>query len=1061
MQEALLDYSKVKQNYTDLSRGIQRAIYASKGAKEEKLKILTIVEFNKFFSKFGIDLATRAGYEETSVAGARLKGREDMLSGSLVMEFKTYDLLDTPSEYKKACEQVIEKYLNPIDKSIAPYFNAVVFDGINTVFIRYDVGQGQWLASKKKLNDFVLHDWILLITKTLKKPISSKELAKSFAMNTELASGTISTFYQKITDAVSSNVRVKMLFEEWKKSFSYIYGGILNEAKIKEDFEDIAKLIALQSKTTSIEVDKFLFCFYTYYAFIVKLYASEIASIYLPIDPDSPINALIRADNLKDSLRYLENGNFYKDYADIDNYIEGGFFSWYLDAWDSDIEKSVLAILHELNQFDFEITVKDEINSRDIIKTLYQDIIPQKIRHDLGEYYTPNWIIASIMNDVHFNGNLEERLLDPGCGSGGFLVEAINRVKKKNRNKPCEELLQKIIVNIVGFDVNPVAVLTARTNYLLAISSILQGKRTPIHITLPVYLADSIITPTNEGQNKLTNSYQISTVEGVFSLPKNFVDSGYLAEGMKIIEDCIESDYPVSDFVYLLKQNIDVTAEDLAGITAFYQEIKHLHRQGKNRMWVKIIQNSFAPLLHTEFDYVVGNPPWIKWEFLSREYKRKLGYLYLKIYKLFSHKGMKAGLGFAHDDISVVFMYVAIDKYLRKGGVLGFVMKQTLYKSVAGKEFRKFAIEKGTKSIPLRVVKVNDMLELRPFSGSAQAETSTLILEKGKETNYPVPYFVWSTKGELPKAYQSLSDIKNQLDIVEKSAYPHNRKNKLDIWVVDGERGKEETFQQSKNYYKPRHGIVNDLNACFFMDILGEQQGKLLVQNRVNRAKKKLSLVETRIEKDLVYPFLKPKNIRKWKTKGYLYAILPQRKNGEDNESELRRKCPDTYKYLRRFEAQLLKRSSRWFKIKGAPFYSVFGLGDYSFKPYKVVWCCMSYLPSFAVVSRVNDKWLGRKLVMPDNTIGYFPCDTENEAHYICAIMNSAIVQKYFESRSSKSKWGIAINMAESIPIPKFDKTNYKHLRLASLAREAQYHESPEERRALEKSINELSKMIL
>ena len=100
----------------------------------------------------------------------------------------------------------------------------------------------------------------------------------------------------------------------------------------------------------------------------------------------------------------------------------------------------------------------------------------------------------------------------------------------------------------------------------------------------------------------------------------------------------------------------------------------------------------------------------------------------------------------------------------------------------------------------------------------------------------------------------------------------------------------------------------------------------------------------------------------------------------------------------------MLNRSSKWFKTKGIPFYSFFGLGDYSFAPYKIVWCCMSYQPNFSVVSKVNDENIGDKEVMPDNTIGYFSVDNKAEAHYICAILNSTTSKKYFESRSSKSK---------------------------------------------------------
>ncbi len=70
-----------------------------------------------------------------------------------------------------------------------------------------------------------------------------------------------------------------------------------------------------------------------------------------------------------------------------------------------------------------------------------------------------------------------------------------------------------------------------------------------------------------------------------------------------------------------------------------------------------------------------------------------------------------------------------MDKCLKIGGKLAFVLKQTLYKSIAGKEFRKFCIEKKGTTIPVKVIKVHDLLKLKPFKYSG-SETSVAILEK-------------------------------------------------------------------------------------------------------------------------------------------------------------------------------------------------------------------------------------------------------------------------------------------------------------------------------------------
>jgi len=71
-------------------------------------------------------------------------------------------------------------------------------------------------------------------------------------------------------------------------------------------------------------------------------------------------------------------------------------------------------------------------------------LCPKKIRHDLGEYYTPDWLAELVLNEVGWTvetfekiaqekgvlAPLDLRLLDPACGSGTFLVLAISRLRQ-------------------------------------------------------------------------------------------------------------------------------------------------------------------------------------------------------------------------------------------------------------------------------------------------------------------------------------------------------------------------------------------------------------------------------------------------------------------------------------------------------------------------------------------------------------------------------------------------------------------------------------------------------
>jgi type II restriction/modification system DNA methylase subunit YeeA len=90
------------------------------------------------------------------------------------------------------------------------------------------------------------------------------------------------------------------------------------------------------------------------------------------------------------------------------------------------------------------------------------------------------------------------RILDPACGSGTFLILYISRLRRyAEEHFLLDALLNYVLDNVVGYDLNPLAVLTARTNYLLAIADLLAYARGSIEI--PVYLADSIMIEKRAG----------------------------------------------------------------------------------------------------------------------------------------------------------------------------------------------------------------------------------------------------------------------------------------------------------------------------------------------------------------------------------------------------------------------------------------------------------------------------------------------------------------------------------------------------------------------------------
>ena len=102
--------------------------------------------------------------------------------------------------------------------------------------------------------------------------------------------------------------------------------------------------------------------------------------------------------------------------------------------------------------------------------------------------------------------------------------------------------------------------------------------------------------------------------------------------------------------------------------------------------------------------------------------------------------------GGAKKDLSTLVLATAADLWLRDSGQLAFVLPQTIFQTKgAGDGFRRFQL--GDDGAPLKVLRVDDLVQVKPFAGAANW-TSVLFLEKGRPTEYPVDYFVWQAIGD-------------------------------------------------------------------------------------------------------------------------------------------------------------------------------------------------------------------------------------------------------------------------------------------------------------------------
>jgi hypothetical protein len=124
----------------------------------------------------------------------------------------------------------------------------------------------------------------------------------------------------------------------------------------------------------------------------------------------------------------------------------------------------------------------------DTFRAHYESIAPKELRHALGETYTPDAFVARALDAIGWAPS--DPLLDPTCGMGGFLIEALRRRLAADPRLRAGQALD----GLAGMEINPVAVLAAR----VAMATMLADRFDPRRpARLPVYLTDAVFVACN------------------------------------------------------------------------------------------------------------------------------------------------------------------------------------------------------------------------------------------------------------------------------------------------------------------------------------------------------------------------------------------------------------------------------------------------------------------------------------------------------------------------------------------------------------------------------------
>lgn len=1023
--------------------------------------------------------------KETGIIFDAERFKQDSSYNHVIIEFKAPGLFKgskKSAKFIEATEDRLKKYIERItvrEKAETEDYIGIAIDGDHVCFAQLKDGkiETQHLIP---FSPYAVELVIQALVAKTRKQISTRNLMNDFGHGSAAASDLM----QALADALASclalpdNNKMKMLLEEWKT----LYGQVADMSILQS--EKIEKSLSFNWNG---DKDNFisgrLFIVHTYNSLIIKLLAAEIVSGHGLTSATQPAQEMAANPNDASLLARLKSdieGSGLFAQAGIKGFIEEVIFSWYLDvAGDPATAGTILPPLRRILTALSLYRADRMRHTRDVLRDLYQGLVPGPLRHSLGEYYTPDWLVDhTIIRAKEQQPWLNKRILDPTCGSGSFLIAAIRILKAEAAQAGWDssQTLDQICSSVWGFDLNPLAVQTARVNYLMEIADLLRDAKGHT-IEVPVLLADAIYAPTVAPNAEVVEYYIGSMVAKLrVTLPSALVQDrvrldqffdylGQNIEALRSFDECAEE---IISHGVALKEEMDEWSPPLRST---YDQVLNLHRKSWDGIWFRIIRNFFWSASAGRFDVVIGNPPWVRWSKLPQAYRERVKPT-CEHYGIFSRTKRHGGNEL---DISAMITYSVADKWLSDDGRLAFVITGSIFKNPSSAGFRTFKIEPGNEnSMHLIPRVVDDMQDLKPFEDATNHTTVVVFDKSHTPGTYPVPYHQWTTVKGNSRAIPvgtSLADVNARVDIEAKEAAPVGKPGSPWSVLEPGRFLILSKISGVCDWVAGRKGITADLNGVYFVRSLDSRNNLIQIESRPEGGKKDIGAARKAwVEDDMLYPLVKGAgdfdafNLH-LKKQGLdkLLTFVPNTgiKAVNYNAADARMKGPDltrTRAWFAHYQNLLAARSTYRRQMPNAPYFAIYNVGSYTFAPWKVIWPEMSSRFYAAVAGSASIPTGVEKPYIPDHKIYFAAFDEPGPAYYLCSLLNAPTVKEWIESHNVSIQVG---DVFKHMNLPEYNGSNPRHLQVAKLSKAAHDANTAADRASAISAMEPLTEAIL
>jgi methylase of polypeptide subunit release factors len=958
-------------------------------------------------------------YIKTKQKDQILRGEVDNLFGNLVIEFEK-DLVKT----QKEAEEQLKKYIACLWSEEKPErrvsYLCIATDGLNFKvfspkvedFSKQEVKPEEVqlkLIEKiniKSLKPEDIYFWLdryfrrqeLLLPKT-------ENIVKDFGINShafQIISAELSSLWKNIKDFSEFEV----VYENWEKYLRIVYG--------------------------SSTIEEELFIKHTYLANLTKLI---VASRFSKIQLNDEVIASVLS------------GEFFKRQG-IENFLEEDFFSWIIRKEVKEtgikIARKLLSLIHN---YDFS-----EL-SEDVLKSLYQELVDPETRHDLGEYYTPDWLAHRIVLRL-IEQNEKGSFLDPACGSGTFLYFIIKEKRKKLSDTV--ETLEHILSSVVGIDIHPLAVITAKANYLLALGDLLKIRQGRINI--PIYFANSI-KPPEEEVRMITDdtpikipSYKVSMDRKEIHLPKKLVENPILCDEAIdavrnfAVQNVGRNIYKEQFFNFIKAQHSALKNLDNDVMEALFniaRTLKKLIEEHRDTIWTFVLKNIYKPLfLRNKFDFVIGNPPWLAYRYADSDYQKFLKDQITEKYNLLSGRGELI----THLELGTFFFVRTADLYLKEdGGIIAFVLPKSIFNADQHDGLR----QGNFKTVNLSFIEIWDCEKVQPLFN---VPSCVLFAKKGPNVKFSYPVVGQILEGRLEKRNASLEEAERNLSVKYVNFYLH-KIGKRSFWDTTEPKEKIEKSSYYSKYFRQGASLVP--RTCWFVEIERSPLGFdpncppiKTSEEAIKEAKKpyKDLVLKGKVEKDFLYATLLSKDILPFGHLNYRIVVLPIKPVGNEyrliDTEEARR---GGFIYLANWLEKVEKEWNRRRESKAEKKKAIEWL-NYRHKltsqnpqtEYRVLYntsgahVCACVQKNELIKVEINGQNVLLNGFVVESKTYYFETFNELEAFYLVSVLNSALVSELI--KPMKALRDIHKKVLE-FPIPLFNLSNPIHYQLAELGK--------------------------